>query len=64
MMTACAIAMVLLPGRLQARGAEVLDADLTTVQTLHAMALKNLLACRAQLCAILLQALLNRCIVT
>ena len=35
-----------------------------TNDALHAMAFKNFLACRTQLCAILLQALLNRCIVT
>jgi hypothetical protein len=33
-------------------------------ETLHAMALKNFLACPPELCTILLQALLNRCIVT
>jgi hypothetical protein len=31
---------------------------------LHAMALEYFFTCRTQLCAILLQALLNRCIVT
>jgi len=35
-----------------------------TNDALHAMAFKNFLACRTQLCAILLQALLNRGIVT
>jgi hypothetical protein len=33
-------------------------------ETLHAMALKNFLACRTEFCAVLLQALLNGCIVT
>jgi len=35
-----------------------------TNEALHAMAFKSFLACRTQLCAVPLQALLNRCIVT